>query len=426
MKSKRGHWPALEALSGGAVMAEWALELGDEFECARSFLRSSGINADTYPCTNRFACECRHRVEPLRRGGWVAVCDCGGCEPIRLSEREVALFEPDVARLAEAVLILCGWDVQVVTTTVRGVWQAGTLGEERTPVFWWAGKSEDHLRRAVDELVNGGTMPFAVLTPTRAHLSLRIEALLKREGCVAVVLADLVALGDGGVLTLKGSPDAVRRELELRATVQRDTGEMLRTLHRKIDAAASTQAASGGRSSRFVFQKAGRSWKVIFDGRPELHVADTLGALYLDYLLHRPNESFPAYDVEVAIRPEKAKARTKTSIQTNLDADAVKDYLRQLNKLRARREKATDDGDQAEVDRLDGEMGTIEAELKKNGQASDAGERARGNVSKAIAAVRQRLLKGDKYEREFGEHVEQFVDTGYECIYNQPLGRIWQ
>ena len=214
MKSKRGHWPALEALSGGAVMAEWALELGDEFERARSFLRSSGINADTYPCTNRFACECRHRVEPLRRGGWVAVCDCGGCEPIRLSEREVALFEPDVARLAEAVLILCGWDVQVVTTTVRGVWQAGTLGEERTPVFWWAGKSEDHLRRAVDELVHGGTMPFAVLTPTRAHLSLRIEALLKREGCVAVVLADLVALGDGGVLTLKGSPDAVRRQDE--------------------------------------------------------------------------------------------------------------------------------------------------------------------------------------------------------------------
>ena len=106
MKSKRGHWPALEALSGGAVMAEWALELGDELERARSFLRSSGINADTYPCTNRFACECRHRVEPLRRGGWVAVCDCGGCEPIRLSEREVALFEPDVARLAEAVLIL--------------------------------------------------------------------------------------------------------------------------------------------------------------------------------------------------------------------------------------------------------------------------------------------------------------------------------
>ena len=104
----------------------------------------------------------------------------------------------------------------------------------------------------------------------------------------------------------------------------------------------------------------------------------------------------------------------------------MKDYLRQLNKLRARREKATDDGDQAEVDRLDGEIGTIEAELKKNGQASDAGERARGNVGKAIAAVRQRLLKGDKYEREFGEHVEQFVDTGYECIYNQPLGRIWQ
>jgi hypothetical protein len=323
------------------------------------------------------------------------------------------------------VLRLCAWDVQVATTVVRGVWQVGSIGDERTAVFWWMGNREEHLRRALDELVNAGAAPFALLTPTRAHLSLRIEAVLKREGCVAVALADLVALGNGGVLTLAGSPDAVRRELEVRAMARRDAGEMLRTLHAKIDAAKVVSAADGKPARRFVFEKAGRSWKVIFEGRREFHVGDTLGARYLDYLLHRPNQLFSAYDVEVAIRPEKASARAKTSIQTDLDADAVKDYLRELNKLRAKREKATDDGDQAAVDRFDGEIEAIESELKRNGQATDAGERARGNVSKAIAAVRRSLLKGDSDEKAFGEHVERFVDTGYECIYNQSEGRIW-
>ena len=86
MKSKRGLWRALESLAGGAVMAEWALELGDEFECSRHWLRPNGSTAKDHPCTNRFPCECRHRVEPSRPGVWMAVCDCGGCPPIRLNE----------------------------------------------------------------------------------------------------------------------------------------------------------------------------------------------------------------------------------------------------------------------------------------------------------------------------------------------------
>ena len=78
-----------------------------------------------------------------------------------------------------------------------------------------------------------------------------------------------------------------------------------------------------------------------------------------------------------------------------------------------------------EADRLDGEIEELEAAIEGNGQASDSGERARGNVSKAIANVRQTLGKGDNAERDFGQHIEQFVKTGYECIYNQP-GQIWR
>lgn len=407
-------------------MAEWALELGDEFERSRIYLRSSGVNAVYYPCTNRFPCGCRHRVESVRRGGWVAVCDCGGCQPIRLGETDIRVFEPDVARLAEAVLKLCGWEVQIRPTSRHGVWQVGSFGDARTPVFWWAGNGQEHLRRALDELVNSGAAPFALLAPTRTHLSLRIEAMLKREGCVAVALADLVVPNERGELGLKGSPDAVRRELEMRAADRRDASELLRTLHKKLDASTPSTPVNLDRPQRYVFQKAGSSWKVAFEGRPEFNIGNTFGAQYLDYLLHRPNQLISAFDLEVAVRPEKANARRKTSIQNNLDADAVKDYLRELNKLRAKREKASEEGAHAEVERLDDNIEAIEQELKKNGQVTDAGERARGNVSKAIAAVRRNLLRGNRDEKALGEHIKQFVNTGYECIYNQSEGRIWR
>jgi hypothetical protein len=129
--------------------------------------------------------------------------------------------------------------------------------------------------------------------------------------------------------------------------------------------------------------------------------------------------------LEVTIRPDKAKARSKDTVQNNLDPETIRDCLRQLQKMRAQRDKAADDGDQATVDRLDKEISDIENELKKNGKAPDAGERSRGNVSKAVVAVLRNLRKGGEGEKAFGHHLEQFVSMGYQFSYNQPQGNRW-
>ena len=176
---------------------------------------------------------------------------------------------------------------------------------------------------------------------------------------------------------------------------------------------------------RFVFSKAGGFWTVTFDGGKPFPLPPTLGVEYLDYLLHHPSEPISAYDLEMAIRPDKAKSRPKNTVQHHLDPEAIRDYLRQLDKLRAQREEATEDGDLAEAEKLDGDIVAIEAELKKNGQASDAGERSRGNVSKAIAVVLRRLRKGDAQEKAFAQHLDQFISLGYECSYNQPKEYRW-
>jgi hypothetical protein len=176
---------------------------------------------------------------------------------------------------------------------------------------------------------------------------------------------------------------------------------------------------------RFLFRKAGSHWRVVFNAGEEFHLEDTLGARYLDYLLHHPNETIAAFDLEVAICPEKAEARSRNSIQENADPEATRGYLRELSRLRDEREEAAECGRLAETDRLDYEIEALESVLGGGNQISDAGERARSNVNKAVAVVRRRLAKGDKAEREFLEHVQRFISVGYQCMYAQQQGECW-
>ena len=93
--------------------------------------------------------------------------------------------------------------------------------------------------------------------------------------------------------------------------------------------------------------------------------------------------------------------------------------------MRGERDEAAECGRLAEADVLDGEIEAVESALRGGSQISDAGERARSNVNKAIAVVRRRLARGEKGQREFLEHVERFVSVGYQCMYAQTEWWRW-
>jgi hypothetical protein len=179
-------------------------------------------------------------------------------------------------------------------------------------------------------------------------------------------------------------------------------------------------------TARFVFRKAGSHWDVVFDGSETFYLPDKLGTQYIGHFLHHANGPVSSFDAERIIQPEKAQVRDKDSIQGNLDADAVRDYLRQLDILREQRAESAEDGDLARADQLDDDITAIEAALKSPGQAADAGERARVNVNKAVTAVLRQLRRGDATEQAFGRHLEQFLSLGYECCYHQPPGITWE
>jgi hypothetical protein len=182
---------------------------------------------------------------------------------------------------------------------------------------------------------------------------------------------------------------------------------------------------SGGESGCW-FRRSGRGWEVVFGGGKAFYLEDTLGARYLDYLLHHPNAPISAFELEVAITPEKGQARALTSIQPGLDGQGRREVGQALETLRAKQAAAQAAGAWEEVKRLEGEMKSLATALKGEGGAADTGERARGNVRKDITLVLKRLRGAGPKEQALVQHLDQALSLGYECLYSQPQGRIWE
>lgn len=405
--STPGFWEFVESAPLAAAALGWRLRLGGNFDrAAAAVLRRTERAAPSVVCPDR--CCGGHRVVPVRGGdgGFIGVCDdeepC--CEDLVLTTEDVTVWELDLRRLERAVARVLGCEARDEDMGPPRTRQIGAFGGTRLPVVLTMPREAVQFRQAVAEVTLRLREHFILLAPTGRFMDATCHGILKTAKAGFFDLESLLAL----------QPDGTLRPLGVAAEW------FAPYLPRPV-----ATVWPDSRTARNEFRKAGSVWKVIYEGGAAYHLKDTLGAEYLHHLLRHPSETISAYDLEVTIRPDKRAARSKDTVQHHLDAAALRDYLRQLEQLRHRRDEATDDGDLAAVDRMDAEMEAIESELKRNGQAPDAGERARGNVSKAVASVVQRLRKGDANERAFGDHLEQFLSMGYECVYHQPRGSAW-
>jgi hypothetical protein len=217
---------------------------------------------------------------------------------------------------------------------------------------------------------------------------------------------------------------------ELAAVYQFATGECIREL-REL-ARRPREGLAGGADEgrvqakpRYVFQWTGRDWVVMFGGAAPFYLEDTLGSKYLNYLLHHPNEPISAFDLEVAILPEKGEARARDSIQPGSDARALAEYREELLRLQAKRRELEAAGDADGLERLDNEVAALEAALTGSAAAADTGKRAFDNVRKAVGTLRKHLRQGGLEERAFEEHLRCQLSLGHECLYSAPDGRVW-
>lgn len=192
------------------------------------------------------------------------------------------------------------------------------------------------------------------------------------------------------------------------------------------ESAPAKESSADPRGPGYVFERVGSSWRVVFGGGTSFRLGDTLGARYLNHLLHQPDQAIAAYDLEGVVRPERAQVRPRNSVQRQQDPKAVAEYLRELERVRALLEAARDTGNQVEQNDLEAELESLEAQLKGRACAADAGERARNNVRKALSAIRFGLKKGNRHERAFSEHIDKTISLGFQCIYHQPPGITWE
>lgn len=208
---------------------------------------------------------------------------------------------------------------------------------------------------------------------------------------------------------------------------QAESGKQKREMESVREDGGSATGESSTTAPRYLFRRAGSHWDVLLHGGERFHVEDSAGARYAHFMLRRPGEVISAFDLEVAICPEKANARSRDSIQTQLDPETVRSYLRELARLRGEREAAVERGDLARGEQLDEEIAAVEGALHASGrETGDAGERARNNVRKAVGSFIRRLNRGGKAEQAFAAYLTQCLSLGFEVMY-RPMGKeVWE
>lgn len=271
-----------------------------------------------------------------------------------------------------------------------------------------------------------GALVRGPMTPgTQTESAVRFQEVSPRE---AAAIAE--SLGEAGLtkgkkwvpVTVMLAEEGHEREALALARNLADRGAVLEAVTRLREDLASGNLEKPHsdvhpKGRRFVFEKAGEIWKVVFRGSAEFYIHDTLGARYVNHLLHH-RDPISAFDLEVLIRPGK-RSRKRTPDREGADAKAVTVYLKELEELRALQVKAAEVGNDVEVREMTREIEQIEAALTQGG-AADTGERSRNNVRKAVGGLVATLLKLGGPGKAFGLHLQKHMSLGYVIWYRAP------
>ncbi len=153
-------WQALEEMpAAAAIMAEWRVRLGADFESAHSLLRPSDQEAGCYPDFAGHGLP--YHVVKHGPDDFSAVPPDGG-ETICLKRADVLIHRLDLRKLAKEIAIALGFSpVFSALQDLPGTWRVGTAaaaGGSDVAVHLVLPAEPDDLRRSIQEI----TMSVAV------------------------------------------------------------------------------------------------------------------------------------------------------------------------------------------------------------------------------------------------------------------------
>ena len=195
---------------------------------------------------------------------------------------------------------------------------------------------------------------------------------------------------------------------------------------------ATTDASS---EDRFVFQREGEYWTLVFQGKMS-RVKETRGVQYLSQLLDHPGQEFHALDLASgnaqpmqttehtavgSAEVEHASVDAIGDAGEMLDPQAQAAYRQRLKDLQSELEEAQAFNDGGRIDHLQTELDFLTRELSqavglggRARKAASSSERARVNVTRAIRTTIKRITEGHP---SLGAYLEQTIKTGTFCCY---------
>ncbi len=199
----------------------------------------------------------------------------------------------------------------------------------------------------------------------------------------------------------------------------------------RIAEAGERDAVSRPRTATGLFRREGSHWTITYEGRT-IRMKHAKGNDYLAMLLQSPGREIHVLDLaggRLAPAESVGKSDAEVAIRRDLgsdageviDAQARAAYKRRLAELHEELEEARGFNDLGRIDRLENESEAITLELSRaiglggrHRKAGSAAERARINVSRAIAAVMKKIAKEHPM---LAEHFAARVHRGTFCSY---------
>jgi len=199
----QGIWHCLDVMpTYGAVLAEWRQLLGHDFEPAVKFLVPTNRQAESYPCTHFYKCGCKHMVSRQDNDHFVAICQCetNTCPPIPIQPTDLIVHELAVRKFCEALRYVFGFNAGTGAASHGAT--IGVYSPINASVYFERPQDDLRFLNNVTGLLNSGTSPFILLTPSRSHYSAAIEATLKQAGCLLMPCSFYLSMAHDGSLRL--------------------------------------------------------------------------------------------------------------------------------------------------------------------------------------------------------------------------------
>lgn len=230
MKPLPNFWRAIEEIVGGSTdPLEWKELLGDEWEAARSLLRTTGELAKRIGCPSPAGDGCPRHVVAHGDGTFSAVCGDrpGGCKTLTLSRSDLSLLAVDQQKLVRELAVVFGTTGEIAKQ--RSIRNFRYVGDHMIaaglgiPIYLNLPSPRDESRGVNATILGSAAGPLVLLTPTHTSIEARVSQSVHQSGGVVVALEHAVGITtDGRLAAARPAPDLLQhaREHVLRAAAE--------------------------------------------------------------------------------------------------------------------------------------------------------------------------------------------------------------